>query len=466
MPAVLGLLTWALCAKILPPAVADEPPAATDEHQAVKDFFSHFNALLATDNPGGISLCHIGGVEFMFEVSRGLLSGRTEYKPYIFFLRLPKELRQSFEELRADFPNHVSQVEDRRSFDSYCTLTMLPVGEPRWNAEDVRSLTWRSEVALLGHFQYPCGAKDYGCRFFYGLWHPITGDVEPRCGEFFCTVAVSTANLWQPEFEGIDCTAMGSEEAQSGASQWQQDWFVYHNFIRGTPLDTMDPNRQPSDRSGVFVDVGGFHPIHLSNSLFFERCLGWRGVVVEPNPAFSPHFLSFRPNSELVRNCVWSKPRSVQMAFAKDPIEAYIQEEDKSGAVLIEEGGKQSGGFSAQCRTLDDILTSSGLRKPEVIDFMSVDAEAAEVEIFRDFPFADYDLRVVNVEVQAENYYNLDLIFFKAGYAKVAVLGGDHVFAKLDHETQLPQSAAKWQEALAKDFYTHAAPQTQLAKSR
>merc|ERR1712110_1048752 len=93
-----------------------------------------------------------------------------------------------------------------------------------------------------------------------------------------------------------------------------------------------------------------------------------------------------------------------------------------SGAVLIGEDGKSGGGFAAQCRTLDDILSSSGLEKPNIIDFMSVDAEAAEVEIFRDFPFAKYDISVFNVEVQAANYFNLDLIFFKAGYAKVAFL--------------------------------------------
>ena len=34
--------------------------------------------------------------------------------------------------------------------------------------------------------------------------------------------------------------------------------------------------RDCDNDSPRFVDVGAFHPIHLSNTYFFERCLGWR----------------------------------------------------------------------------------------------------------------------------------------------------------------------------------------------
>merc|ERR1712232_782097 len=133
---------------------------------------------------------------------------------------------------------------------------------------------------------------------------------------------------------------------------------------------------------------------------------------------------AYRPNCQLVRNCVWSRPKDVVMSFQKDPIEAYIQEDGsgddgKSGAVLMDGKAKQPR-FTAKCRTLEDILTSAGLRKPAIVDYMSVDAEAAEVEIFRDFPFDEFDIRVINVEVQAKNYYDLDVIFSVANYAKVA----------------------------------------------
>jgi len=152
------------------------------------------------------------------------------------------------------------------------------------------------------------------------------------------------------------------------------------------------------------------------------------------------------------------------LSFQKDPIEAYIQEDDpqtsgSSGAVLIR-GNRTQPAFTAECRTLEDILTSSGLRKPARIDYMSVDAEAAEVEIFKVFPFESFDISVISVEVQVKNYYDLDVIFFSAGYAKLAVLGGDHVYAKLERGLTLPDGAAAWHKTLSKDFHAHAAPQT------
>lgn len=270
----------------------------------------------------------------------------------------------------------------------------------------------------------------------------------------------------------MDCEALKSEEKPlSATSQWQQDWFVYQNFVRGTARDTSPAGRPEGARQGVFVDIGAFHPIHLSNTFFFDKCLGWRGICAEPNPNWVPYYGAYR-NCKLVQNCAWSQPRKVVMSFEKDPIEAYIQDEGlagagdtPSGAVLIEGNGSRPS-FSAECRTLEDILSSNGLRKPATVDYMSVDAEAAEVEIFRVFPFEEFDISVISVEVQAQNYYTLDAIFMTAGYAKLAVLGGDHVYAKLQRGLVPPQGMAEWHRRISTDFHAHAAPQSDLAKSR
>lgn len=35
-----------------------------------------------------------------------------------------------------------------------------------------------------------------------------------------------------------------------------------------------------------YADVAANHYKHLSNTYFFDRCLGWSGVCVEPNPVY------------------------------------------------------------------------------------------------------------------------------------------------------------------------------------
>lgn len=38
-----------------------------------------------------------------------------------------------------------------------------------------------------------------------------------------------------------------------------------------------------SKRNGFFVELGACDGLYLSNTLFFERSMGWKGVLIEPN---------------------------------------------------------------------------------------------------------------------------------------------------------------------------------------
>src|SRR6185295_17516271 len=55
-------------------------------------------------------------------------------------------------------------------------------------------------------------------------------------------------------------------------SQIGQDRFLLENFFRGK-------------RGGVFVDVGAYDGEQLSNTLFYERTMGWTGLCIEPLPS-------------------------------------------------------------------------------------------------------------------------------------------------------------------------------------
>jgi FkbM family methyltransferase len=52
-------------------------------------------------------------------------------------------------------------------------------------------------------------------------------------------------------------------------SQAGQDRFLFEKFFYGK-------------RDGVFVDIGAYDGEKFSNTLFFERFLGWRGLCIEP----------------------------------------------------------------------------------------------------------------------------------------------------------------------------------------
>ncbi|CAK0864286.1 unnamed protein product, partial [Prorocentrum cordatum] len=93
--------------------------------------------------------------------------------------------------------------------------------------------------------------------------------------------------------------------------------------------------------------------------------------------------------------------------------------------------------FEAPCAPLHELLLAAlpaalglqgGLPERPRIDLLSVDAEGAEIEIFRDFPFDSWDVRVVVVETSRRTTMALDSLLLPRGFLKVAVLGKDAVY--------------------------------------
>lgn len=55
-------------------------------------------------------------------------------------------------------------------------------------------------------------------------------------------------------------------------------------------------------RDGYFLEIGSNHPININNSYVLENDYGWKGIMVEYDPAFLPAYQTHRPNSIHVIN--------------------------------------------------------------------------------------------------------------------------------------------------------------------
>lgn len=84
----------------------------------------------------------------------------------------------------------------------------------------------------------------------------------------------------------------------------------------------------------------------------------------------------------------------------------------------------------------------------KTIHYISLDAEHAEVEILRVFDFDKWDVKVWVVEVQPDNFFEVDSLFLGNGYAKAGVLGGDHVYVKLGDVNTRLDLPSNWREEL------------------
>lgn len=98
-------------------------------------------------------------------------------------------------------------------------------------------------------------------------------------------------------------------------AQFGQDLILYHNFFAHLT------------RPGFYLDLGtqeylaciwmtavlgSNDAVEWSNSLFFDKCLGWQGVCVEPNPAYHQGYL--------FDGCINLRPTDVPLRQLRTPV--------------------------------------------------------------------------------------------------------------------------------------------------
>ena len=132
-------------------------------------------------------------------------------------------------------------------------------------------------------------------------------------------------------------------------------------------------------RRGIFVELGANDGLAETNTLSMERCLGWRGVLIEGNVALFSRLRQSRSNQSnvLVHSAVSSHcSADGTIRFSDAPSEtAGIVDADG----FTPAGGRHRQSSPVPCKPLRSILDSAlswfGARR---VDFASIDTEGSE----------------------------------------------------------------------------------------
>jgi FkbM family methyltransferase len=152
-------------------------------------------------------------------------------------------------------------------------------------------------------------------------------------------------------------------------------------------------------RNGFFVEVGAYDGIVLSNTYYFET-LGWRGVLVEPDPEKANKCRANRPQSQVFECAAVASPTATEVSFYSvqgGQVYSTINMTDAHRRRLSEYGlaFKET---RVPARTLDSILDAAGSR---AIDLVTIDVEEGELEVLRGFDIKRWRPRVVMVETNS-----------------------------------------------------------------
>ncbi|CAK0831495.1 unnamed protein product [Prorocentrum cordatum] len=144
------------------------------------------------------------------------------------------------------------------------------------------------------------------CNYLNGLWEKSALMRRGYCLRGVCMSRVPSEILKDPNVVPLSCDEFATENGSYTAiGEFKQDWFIYWNFFRNNgPAPRVDGR----ERAGVYVDIGASLPFEYSNTVAFDRCFGWRGVCVEPNPHLA-HFLRAYRSCEVFERWIVSTMR-------------------------------------------------------------------------------------------------------------------------------------------------------------
>lgn len=147
--------------------------------------------------------------------------------------------------------------------------------------------------------------------------------------------------------------------------QMGEDKFVFEHFFL-------------NKRNGVFLEMGAYDGVTYSNTKFFEDSMGWKGILIEPVPAYASIARDNRPRS-IVYNCAVTQsqnPVEIYVNNAVSSVKEHTTDEYYNGW----HNGKNIQLIQVPSRRLDDILHERGVKH---IDFWSLDVEGSEYDVLQ-----------------------------------------------------------------------------------
>lgn len=214
---------------------------------------------------------------------------------------------------------------------------------------------------------------------------------------FILSTLVSNKSKYAPHIEKVRWTGYLLLKTSESDSQLAQDlWVAY---------------RMNSKKEGFFVEVGACHPKYLSNTHLLENKLGWKGILIEPNPNLVNRLRQER--TAQVVECAIAQDDFVELKIATNPEFSSINSQlSRTTHRLYEFSGKS---IFVQAKRLDEVLKQVDC--PSVFDYLSVDIEGGELFAIESLNFNLFSPKLISIEHNFSNSrFQIQELLLSNGY--------------------------------------------------
>jgi len=158
-------------------------------------------------------------------------------------------------------------------------------------------------------------------------------------------------------------------------------------------------------KNGFYVEVGAHHPFRFSNTFLFYK-KGWRGIAIDPLPGTKRLFTKHRPRDITIEMGVGTREETLTYYMLS---ESALNSFDKQYAdeMLALGRYKLLGVKEVPCKSLSAILDEN-MPAGVGIDFMSIDAEARDLDVLTSNCWNKYRPRVIVVECLNSSLHHLE----------------------------------------------------------
>jgi FkbM family methyltransferase len=199
---------------------------------------------------------------------------------------------------------------------------------------------------------------------------------------------------------------------------------------------------------GVYVDVGGGHPV-ADNVTFHAYLRGWRGLVVEPQADLAALYAGVRPRDHVV-SCLAGRSAGTAVFHVVEGLHGL-----SSAVTANAESARQYGAalttIEKPVATLSRLIDDAGLAR---IDVLKIDVEGAEPDVLAGLDLRRHRPRLILVEAVNPNNPGADVSAWEP-----ALFAADYQFAFFDNlnryyvanehaalASRLPKASAAWDQ--------------------